>query len=255
MREVMDLEVFATVEEAGARVADLAAQQVENFPRSVLGLATGSTPIPIYEGIVRHMRAGRITLAQVTTFNLDEYVGLGPEDPHSFAFYMRQHLFGPLAMAPAQTFMPPNQGPDLKTRAPSYDRLIEGRGGIDWQLLGIGRNGHIGFNEPGTPFDSETHIAALSDSTRRANAPWFDNDWDRVPRQAVTMGLATIMRSRAIVMAAFGEDKADALAQAFRGPLTPEVPASVLRSHPSVVVIADRAAARLLAPSRGAYPV
>lgn len=252
MREMMGLEVFATVQEASARVADMAAQQVENFPRSVLGLATGATPIPIYQGIGRNVRSGRVTLAQVTTFNLDEYVGLGPDDPHSFAFYMRQHLFGPLALAPAQTFMPPNQGPDLKTRAPSYDRLIEGRGGIDWQLLGIGRNGHIGFNEPGTPFDSETHIAELSDSTRRANAPWFDNDMDRVPHQAVTMGLATIMRSRTIVLAAFGEDKADALAQAFRGPVTPEVPASVLRSHPSVMVIADRAAARLLEPRRGA---
>ncbi|AUW95024.1 MAG: glucosamine-6-phosphate deaminase [Sulfobacillus thermosulfidooxidans] len=240
---MIELEIFQTASDAAHRVAELALEQVAARPASVLGLATGSTPIAIYQDIVRQVRAGRVVWDQVTTFNLDEYVGLCASDPHSFTYYMQQHLFGPLGMRKQKWFMPPHCGPDLAQIAPRYDQTIADHGGIDWQLLGIGRNGHIGFNEPGTPFDSLTHVATLSESTRQANAAWFDGHLDDVPQQAVTMGLATIMAAGTIVLAAFGESKAWALEKLLKEPPTPAVPASVLTQHPHVLVIADQAAA------------
>ncbi len=244
---MMHLEVFRTVPEATHRMADLLAAQLEERPGSVLGLATGATPIPVYREIVARVKAGRMNdWSRVTTFNLDEYVGLSGEDPHSFTAFMRLHLFEPLHLAPERTFMPPATGEELEKRVRAYDEQIHVAGGIDWQLLGIGRNGHIGFNEPGTPLDSPTHITDLTESTRVANASWFGDDAGQVPRQAVTMGLATIMRSGTIVLAAFGGNKAAALRRAFAGEITPALPASILQRHPHVFVIADEQAAALL---------
>jgi glucosamine-6-phosphate deaminase len=244
----MQLEVFSTIAGASGRVADLLAMQVNARPWSVLGLATGATPVPIYQELVARVRQGRMDLSRVSTFNLDEYAGLNGGDPYSFTAYMHQHFFDPLELSPLRTFMPPNSGDHLPERVRAYDERIRAAGGIDWQLLGIGRNGHIGFNEPGTPFDSPTHLSILTDSTRRANASWFGHDMERVPLRAVTMGLGTIMRSRVIVLAAFGANKAEPLKLAFAGAVSEAVPASILQRHPRAFVIADEPAARLLQP-------
>ncbi|SMC04466.1 glucosamine-6-phosphate deaminase [Sulfobacillus thermosulfidooxidans DSM 9293] len=242
----MHIEVFGDQKRASQRIVDLLTRQLRAYPYSVLGLATGATVIPIYREIIGRIRREQLSLAQVRTFNLDEYMGLQDHDPHSFHAFMQHHLFYPAHLTPNQTFFP---FPEFSQDPSGYDRLIEQHGGIDWQLLGIGHNGHIGFNEPGTSFDSETHVVKLTENTRKANRHWFDGDWHHVPEQALTMGLKTIMRSRTIVLAAFGASKSAVLAKAVYGPVCPELPASILQHHPRVYIICDQEAGRLLRPS------
>lgn len=203
-----------------------------------LGLATGSSPEAFYRALV----ASNIDLTQVASINLDEYVGLSKENPRSYHYFMEQHLFRHKAMK--AHFLPDGQARDLEKAAKDYDHLIE-QHDIDLQILGIGRNGHIGFNEPGTDFSSQTHVVNLTPSTIEANSRFFDRKED-VPTQALSMGIASIMSAKSIILFAYGAEKAEAIAAMVQGPLTTELPASVLQEHPDVTVILDEGAASLL---------
>ena len=214
--------------------------------RPRLGVATGGTPMRLYWELARRTRCGRIDLSAAVVVALDEYVGLGAGDPHSYAAYVHQRVVVPLAIALQNVVVPDGTAADPVVAAADFDARITAIGGVDVQIAGIGANGHLGFNEPGSPLDSATRVVTLSERTRQDNARFFAGRLDAVPRQAITQGLATIARARAVVLLAFGSAKARPLAAALRGPVTPEVPASVLQRHADVTVIADRAAAAML---------
>lgn len=203
-----------------------------------LGLATGSTPITLYQEIVK----SDLDFSDMISINLDEYVGLPVDNDQSYDYFMREHLFN--AKPFNQNFLPNGLAEDLDAEVKRYDAVIENHP-IDVQVLGIGRNGHIGFNEPGTSFDITTHVVDLAQDTIEANSRFFDSIKD-VPKQAISMGIASIMKSKTILLLAFGEGKADALAQMVNGPVTENLPASILQNHPDVIVIADQAAASKL---------
>lgn len=220
------------------KAADLLAAQVLLKPDCVLGLATGSTPIGAYQELVRKYEAGALDFSQVTTFNLDEYRGLTPSDPQSYAYFMHHNLFDHVNLRPGSTHLPDGLNPDPAAESARYEAAIRAAGGVDLQLLGMGHNGHIGFNEPCSEFPLDTHSVDLAESTIRANTRFFDSS-DQVPRQAYTMGIGTILRARRILIVVSGADKAEILKQAFYGPVTPQVPASVLHLHPDVTLVAD----------------
>lgn len=201
----------------------------------VLGLATGSTPLTLYQNWVE----SDLDCSELTSINLDEYVGLKPEDPQSYHYFMQKHLFDQKPFK--KTYVPDGLASDIPAFCQEYDQLIKDNP-IDVQLLGIGRNGHIAFNEPGTPFDIGTHEVKLTENTINANSRFFDNIED-VPKSAICMGTANIMASKKIVLMAFGEQKAHAIKMMVEGPITEEVPASILQKHPDVTVIVDEAAA------------
>ncbi|CCI86792.1 glucosamine-6-phosphate deaminase [Lactobacillus gigeriorum] len=201
----------------------------------VLGLATGSTPLTLYQNWVE----SDLDCSDLTSINLDEYVGLKPEDPQSYHYFMQKHLFDQKPFK--KTYVPDGLASDIPAFCQEYDQLIKDNP-IDVQLLGIGRNGHIAFNEPGTPFDIGTHEVKLTENTINANSRFFDNIED-VPKSAICMGTANIMASKKIVLMAFGEQKAHAIKMMVEGPITEEVPASILQKHPDVTVIVDEAAA------------
>ena len=230
-------------------MCDLAAERiirvVKETESPVLGLATGATPTGVYEKLVSDHRQNGTSYRHVTTFNLDEYVGLGPEDATSYFFYMMEHLFRHIDIPVGQTHIPDGLAKNPEEECVRYEREIEEHGGIDLQILGIGRNGHIGFNEPGTPFSSKTHVVKLTESTREANRPFFDGK-DQVPTHAITMGLSTIMKSKKIVLLANGKMKAPVLHRLFTmDEPSPELPASILKQHPNVTIIADEEALSL----------
>lgn len=204
----------------------------------VLGLATGSTPLTLYQNWVE----SDLDCSELTSINLDEYVGLKPEDPQSYHYFMQKHLFDQKPFK--KTYVPDGLASDIPAFCQEYDQLIKDNP-IDVQLLGIGRNGHIAFNEPGTPFDIGTHEVKLTENTINANSRFFDNIED-VPKSAICMGTANIMASKKIVLMAFGEQKAHAIKMMVEGPITEEVPASILQKHPDVTVIVDEAAASKL---------
>ncbi len=231
--------------QAAAVYQDLVAAK----PDAVLGFATGSTPLALYAQLIACYKAGKVSFAHVTTFNLDEYLGLeslGFESSHkqSYRFFMDNHLFNHVDMNPCKVIFPSDI--DISEYAlRSYDGHIAAVGGIDMQLLGIGCNGHIGFNEPGTPFESLTHVVRLTQNTREANARFF-GCIEEVPTHAVTMGIKTIMHARKLLLIALGAAKADALKAALEGPVCVDCPASVLQLHPNVVVFCDEPAASKL---------
>lgn len=204
----------------------------------VLGLATGSTPLTLYQNWVE----SDLDCSELTSINLDEYVGLKPEDPQSYHYFMQKHLFDQKPFK--KTYVPDGLASDIPAFCQEYNQLIKDNP-IDVQLLGIGRNGHIAFNEPGTPFDIGTHEVKLTENTINANSRFFDNIED-VPKSAICMGTANIMASKKIVLMAFGEQKAHAIKMMVEGPITEEVPASILQKHPDVTVIVDEAAASKL---------
>ena len=213
-------------------------------PDAVLGYATGSTPLGLYGELARLNAAGEVSFAKATTFNLDEYVGLDGSHDQSYRYFMNTNLFDKIDIKKENTHVP--CGIDMTNeKAAEYDKAIEAAGGIDLQLLGIGHNGHIGFNEPGTPFGSVTHVVDLTESTLQANARFFESI-DEVPTQAVSMGIKTVMNARSIIFIALGESKAEIVKKMVCGEVTPEVPASVLQLHPDVEVYIDHAAAALL---------
>ncbi len=227
-------------------IAKKAAQQyidlLSKKPDAVLGYATGSTPLGLYAELAALCDAGKISFKDVTTFNLDEYVGLDGTHDQSYRYFMNTNLFEKIDIPIEKTHVP--SGLDLDIAA-EYDKDIEKAGGIDLQLLGIGVDGHIGFNEPGTPLDSITHVVDLLENTREVNARFFASI-DDVPTQAVTMGVKTVMNARDIILIALGKSKAEIVERMINGPITTDVPASVLQLHPSVTVYLDSDAAALL---------
>lgn len=228
-------------QEMSRKAANILAAQVILKPDCVLGLATGSSPIGTYDQLVEGYEKGDLDFSEVRTVNLDEYIGLNQENDQSYYYFMHSHLFDRINIDPANTNVPNGMAEDVDAECERYEELIRSLGGVDIQLLGIGRNGHIGFNEPAAAFDKMTHCVDLTESTIEANKRFFASA-DDVPRQAVSMGSGTIMKAKKILLIACGEDKADAVAKSFFGPVTPEVPASILQLHSDVVVIADTAA-------------
>ena len=223
------------------RAANLIAAEVIRRPDCVLGLATGSTPIGTYENLIAHNRAGDLSFREVRTVNLDEYKGLAPTHDQSYRYFMQTNLFDHIDILPENTNVPDGLAADADAECARYDALVASLGYADLQLLGLGRNGHIGFNEPDDHFTKETHVVDLTDSTIDANARFFATR-DDVPRQALTMGVGCIMAARRVLLIASGADKADALYNAVCGPISPDCPASILQLHGDVVVVGDEAA-------------
>jgi glucosamine-6-phosphate deaminase len=232
-----------------ARFAVTAADAVQSrlpSARPRLGVATGGTPERVYTELARRSRAGELDLADAVLVALDEYVGLSGDDPRSYATYVRDLIAGPLGVPPESVLTADGAARDPDREAVRLDAAIAAIGGIDVQILGLGGNGHIGFNEPGSALDSPSRTVTLDEQTRGDNARYFCGEIAQVPRRAITQGLGTISRARAIVLLAVGGHKARPLAAALHGPMTTQVPASVLQRHPDVTVIADHAAAALL---------
>ena len=211
----------------------------------VLGLATGSTPLGLYREWIDRFHAGKISFRNVTSFNLDEYCGIPPEDPRSYHFFMQENLFKHIDIPPPKTHIPNTNRPDLDASAEEYELAIEEAGGIDLQILGIGSEGHIGFNELGSSFSSPTRVKTLTRKTREDNARFFSS-FDEVPSMAITMGLGTIMSARAVLLLATGAHKAQTIRDTIEGPVTAMVPATILQFHPNTTVVLDLAAASLL---------
>lgn len=232
-------------ESASKRATEFIAKLIKRRPDAVLGLATGSTPLKIYDELVRRHEAGELDFSGITSFNLDEYVGLAPTDPCSYRYFMQKHLFDRINIPHANTFVPDGRALDFDNYCAQYEKTIRDKGGIDLQLLGIGRDGHIAFNEPGSSLGSRTRLKTLTSETIRDNARFFDGI-DNVPRLAITMGVGTILETRKCLLVAFGENKAHAISQAVEGPVTAQVTASALQLHPDVTVVLDEDAARHL---------
>lgn len=223
------------------KAANIISAQIIMKPDCVLGLATGSTPIGTYEQLVDWYKKGDLDFSGVTTVNLDEYKGLTKDNDQSYYYFMHSNLFDHVNILPENTHLPDGTEPDSAKECARYESLIQSLGGVDLQLLGLGHNGHIGFNEPGQAFELETHVVDLTANTIDANARFFSSR-DQVPRQALTMGIKTIMQAQRILMVVSGADKADIVKQAFTGPVVPQVPASILQMHPNVVLVGDEAA-------------
>lgn len=227
------------------KAANIISAQIITKPDCVLGLATGSSPIGTYDQLVEWYEKGDLDFSKVSSVNLDEYRGLEHSHDQSYYYFMHEHLFDRVNIDPANTNVPDGTEPDAEKECKRYEELIASYGGVDLQLLGLGHNGHIGFNEPAPAFDKETHCVDLTESTIEANKRFFASA-DDVPRQAYTMGIGTIMKAKKILVVVSGEDKADIVAKAFYGEVTPEVPASILQFHPDVTVVVDEAAASKL---------
>ncbi|MEG0687060.1 MAG: glucosamine-6-phosphate deaminase [Hungatella sp.] len=223
------------------KAANIISAQVITKPDCVLGLATGSTPIGTYQQLIEWYRKGDLDFSQIHTVNLDEYKGLTRDNNQSYYYFMYHNFFKDINVDPAHTNIPNGTEPDSDKECTRYDHVIEEVGGIDLQLLGLGHNGHIGFNEPEDQFPKLTHCVDLQESTIEANKRFFANIED-VPRQAYTMGIQTIMQARTVLLVVSGEDKAQILHDVLCGPVTPRVPASILQMHNNVIVVADEAA-------------
>jgi glucosamine-6-phosphate deaminase len=240
------IEIVGNATEATERAAAHIIARMRNQPALTLGLATGSTMKPVYARLVAATRAGDITFKAVSSFNLDEYVGIAPQSPGSFHSYMQQHLFGHVDIDAGRAKIPNGMAGDIAAESARYEALIAASGGIDLLLLGIGSNGHIAFNEPGSDFTSRTREIRLDEATRIADAGNFPYPAS-VPERAITMGIATILEARSILLIATGPAKAAALAAAIDGPIGPACPASALRLHDNVHIVCDHAAAAALA--------
>ena len=243
----MQTHIFKTAHQVGQAAATLIAAQLLRKPDSILGLATGSSPIPTYRALAEMHQAGMLDFSRVTSFNLDEYVGIDPEHVCSYHRFMQDNLFSHVNIKPENVHIPDGNAADLQSAARAYDAAILAAGGIDLQLLGIGRNGHIGFNEPGEHFVYGCHKVELSASTIEANKRFFDSAAD-VPRFAVSLGIGSIMQARQVLLIATGADKAEAIRRALKEDVSPMWQASILRTHPDVVFLLDEGAAQGLRP-------
>lgn len=232
-------------EEMSRKAAAVMAALVVSKPNAVLGLATGSTPVGMYSKLIEWYKNGDLDFSQVSSVNLDEYKGLSGDNDQSYRYFMNTNLFDHINIDKARTNVPNGLAEDAELACKEYNEIIRSMGGVDMQLLGIGGNGHIGFNEPSDVFEKETHIVDLTESTISANARFFKS-MDEVPKQAITMGIKNIMDAKKILLVATGEGKADALYKSLFGPITPQVPASILQLHSDVVVVADEAALSLI---------
>lgn len=223
------------------KAANIISAQVIMKPNCILGLATGSTPVGIYKQLIEWYNKGDLDFSRVKTANLDEYKGLTKVNDQSYYHFMQENLFCHVNIEEKNTNIPDGTEPDAQKEAARYEEAIQNLGGIDLQLLGLGHNGHIGFNEPSDIFPKDTHIVDLQESTIEANQRFFESI-DQVPKQAYTMGIGTIMGAKKILLVVSGGDKADILHEVIKGPVTPRVPASILQLHPDVIIVADEAA-------------
>ena len=228
------------------KAANIISAQVIMKPNCVLGLATGGTPVGTYKQLVEWYNKGDLDFSEVTTVNLDEYRGLPREHPESYWSFMHKNLFDLVNIRPEAIHLPDGTNMDSAAECAHYDEIIRQLGGVDLQLLGIGHDGHIGFNEPGAAFELGTHCVSLTEETIEANKRFFDGDVNQGPKQAYTMGIKTIMQARKVLMVANGAGKADIVKKAFFGPVTPEVPASILQMHPDFTLVLDAEAASRL---------
>lgn len=229
---------FNNNEELSNKASDVIIEKINELDKPVIGLATGSTPERTYELLVEKYKDGKVDFQNVTTFNLDEYVSLEPTHINSYHRFMNERLFDHVNIDKANTHLPDGLAQDAEAEAERFEQLIKDKGPIDLQVLGLGLNGHIGFNEPGTPFEARTHVAELVESTRQANARFFDDIKD-VPTHAISMGIGTILDAKEIILLVHGEAKADILRQVVHGEITEDVPASILQKHPNVTIITD----------------
>lgn len=235
--------IIATKEEINKLVSEEIIELINKNNHCILGLATGSTPIGVYDLLVKAYNDKRVSFKDVTSFNLDEYVGLEETHNQSYRYFMNSHLFDHVDINIDNTHIPSNK--DDSNNYKIYDEKIKNAGGIDIQILGIGSNGHIAFNEPGTPFNSKTHIVALKESTINDNARFF-NSKDEVPKEAITMGLDSIMQAKRIVLIAYGKNKQDAIYKMMALDANEDLPASILQNHPNVTIYCDEEASELL---------
>lgn len=242
----MQLKIFESAGAASEALARRIAAAISERPDLVLGLATGRSPVATYAAFRRMAAAGAVDFSRVTTFNLDEFAGVDSHHPGSFRRFMDQHLFDAVGIDPSRIHFLDGAAADLDAECERYEAAIDACGGIDLQLLGIGANGHIGFNEPGDELAARTHRVRLHDVTRRDNAALFGGDPRHVPREALSMGMGTILRARQLVLIATGERKARCIERTVRGPLTTRLPASFLQTHRDVEIYLDTAAASLL---------
>ncbi len=241
----MDIIKCKDEDEMSRRAASLVAEAIHRDPHSILGLATGSSPVGMYKNLVKFYEQGTLDFSKVRSFNLDEYYPIQPEDPQSYRHFMNENLFDHINIDPANTHVPQGNAEDPEAVCEAYDLMIQAAGGIDLQILGIGNNGHIAFNEPADHFPAGTHLVDLQESTIKANARFFASEAD-VPRQAISMGIGSILRAKRIILLASGEAKAEAVKACVEGPITPFCPASALQLHPDVTIFVDEAAAKLL---------
>ena len=225
-----------TYEQMSRKAANIISAQVIIKPDCILGLATGSTPIGTYNQLAEWYNKGDIDFSKVTSVNLDEYVGLSGSDEQSYRYFMNKNFFEKINISEENTFVPNGVAGDLEAECKSYDERIKNLGGIDLQLLGIGLDGHIGFNEPNDCFEKNTHVVTLHDSTIYANSRFFKS-LDDVPKKAITMGMVSIMQAKKILLIANGKQKEDILNKALFGPITPQIPASILQLHPDITIV------------------
>jgi glucosamine-6-phosphate deaminase len=237
--------IASSAGEASAEAARIAAELIRAKPRAVLGLATGSTPLAFYAALAATHATEHLDFSEVTTFNLDEYVSLAPDHPQSYAYFMREHFFSRVNIAHWRTHVPDGLARDIPAHCAAYELAIREAGGIDLQLLGLGSDGHIGFNEPSSSLGSRTRLKTLTEATIRDNARFFQTRAE-VPHHVITMGVGTILDARRCLVLAFGEAKAAAVAAMVEGPITADVPASALQFHPSCTLLVDEAAATRL---------
>lgn len=241
----MKVRIFETAQEAAVAGAEIIAEVMKSKENPVLGLATGSTPVGMYQELIRKNAAGELDFSKVRSYNLDEYIGLDGSHDQSYRYFMNHNLFDHVNIDKENTHVPCGTGADHEADAKQYDAMIEAAGNIDVQVLGIGNNGHIGFNEPGKVFVKGTHVVDLTESTIDANQRFFASR-DDVPRQAITMGMGGIMSARKVILMAFGKNKAQAIYNTVNGPVDPMVPASLLQLHGDVIVLLDKDAASKL---------
>jgi glucosamine-6-phosphate deaminase len=239
----VDIILVKSYKELSMRAAGIVAAQISRKKNTVLGLPTGQTPLGMYQELIKMFRKGEIDFSQVITFNLDEYYGLSPEHPQSYNYYMWQTFFNNINIKKENVFLPDGVTKNVQEECRYYESLIEEKGGIDLQFLGIGDNGHIGFNEPAIALNSKTHLVNLSPTTIQANSRFF-NDIEEVPRKALTMGMGTILKAKQIILLASGMKKAPAIAKTINGKVSTEIPASLLQLHRDVIIIVDKDAAR-----------
>lgn len=241
----MRIIVTKNYDDMSRKAANIIAAQIITKPNCVLGLATGSTPIGTYKELIAAYNNGDLDFSQVSTVNLDEYRGLDHDNDQSYYYFMMNNLFKHVNIDVAKTHVPDGTIEDADQACSDYEAIVKSYGGVDLQLLGLGHNGHIGFNEPADEFPKDTHCVDLTESTIQANARFFEKIED-VPTQAYTMGIGTIMRAKKILLVASGKDKAEIVKKAFFGPVVPQVPASILQMHQDVTIVVDEAAASLL---------
>ena len=241
----MEVIIKETYEEISKLAAEMIAEQVNKKPDSVLGFATGSTPVGTYQELIRLNKEGKVDFSKVKTFNLDEYIGLDPEHNQSYHYFMNENLFAHINIKPENWHVPPGKADDFKKACEEYEQMIVYSGGLDIQLLGIGGNGHIAFNEPVSSLGSRTRVKTLTKKTIEDNARFFENIED-VPRFAVTMGIGTIMEARKVILLGNKANKADAIAATVEGPITAMVPATVVQLHRDATIIVEKEAASKL---------